>query len=80
MRFEDLVLADIAQQTLDLQMLLQTVVRCMRCRAGSNLTADIRFVYRPYAVYDRSADERRALHLVSLDWLAAQEEMCSPLT
>jgi hypothetical protein len=37
-----------------------------------DLTADTPSVYRPYAVYDRSAGERRALHLVRMDWLVAQ--------
>jgi hypothetical protein len=41
---------------------------------SSNLTADTPSVYRPYAVYDRSAGERRALHLVRMDWLVAQEQ------
>jgi hypothetical protein len=69
------------QQTLNLQMFLQKVGRCTRCRVGSNLAADTRTVYRPYAVYDRSAGERRALHLVIEDLLVAQvQKACSQLT
>jgi len=46
-----------------------------------DLTADTPSVYRPYAVYDRSAGERRALHLAKMDWLVAQEqETSSPWT
>jgi len=56
----DPALEDTGQQTLDLQDFLQTDGRCMRDRVGSNLTADNPTVYRPYAVYDRSAGGKRA--------------------
>ena len=60
LRFADLALECTEQQTLDLQVFLQTDVRCMCGRADSNLTADTPSAYRPYAVYDRSAGGKRA--------------------
>jgi len=81
LRFGDLALAGTEQQMLDLLRFLQNDVRCTRSMVDSNLTADTPSVYRPYAVYDRSAGERRALHLAKMDWLVAQEqETSSPWT
>lgn len=60
LRFVDPALADTGQQMLDLQTFVQSGGRRMCDRVGSNLTADIRPVYCPYAVYVRSAGERQA--------------------